>query len=804
MKGLATAVIVIILLSVLTMGAVGYMFVSGYNPGKKQISRQQLVSTCQKLCAEDQEKIYQLKGHSGTLDLPNQAGGIMFLKQTSFCSKEYKVGTGQVHCDQITTCKVTDGDGDTGYLHCENSYHSSGGGGGGGGGSINVNGPIALGVPVGEKLLVCDKPGKYIKFYASTNKPLVGSKLKVWGIVCENGGPVANQKVMLSWDKIPLSKIEYYQGFDDINENNTHNLEVLKGWNLSDNFWVRDNTHHDNCNGDVNKCIDWFWNNIGDSGVISSVGHLSPYLARIYSHERAYPIPSMDVNYFEVPYYAQKADEVDMRIGASQGPRFSYKNHIYYLTLGGSVSEVVFELSNGTNTTFDHYIGEHAGCHPGLIWNCLLNGYVQYNGKDENVTQQNCSNLLNSAYQKIGLFKNLNWENKINYRNVTIPGNNSNNIFLFKQFKYWDMTRFKLIKPNDNYTLKKVYFVQYYFGVGGCGGVGILIEDFKIRKYINITNTNKFGMFNTTITVPMRSGLHNLSAKSIGSNIIGSLDVTSMPYIKVDFDTYQNNENLTVSGDIKYLNGSGVNNSALWILLDGKPYPDQKIIKEYKFDQPTIPDYFKMQKVGPSIKDLLSIENGYFNVTIIGTYSGILNLYYYPKNPQFIQNISFDINIARPYPGSGNNYSFYVGSLNEKNMKTEWYVYKYLSKNGSDYRGVKLIHRWPYESLLGYNLTLNEWHHIWFSPLNWIGNTENGEKRNLLAIIGGYSPDSHNLEILLDNFTVTNVGKTYANENGHFVIKIPKSSLSTGTHTITILAYDKLGAEAIKTESVNI
>ncbi len=784
MKSLATSVIVIIILAVVTASVLGLMFFKGTSPGAKQITREQAISKCRALCAQDQQRIYSLSGHPGVLDLPNEKYGISYMKSTDFCKTKLNVeGYGEVWCDQLTTCKVTDGDGDTAYLHCTSGIEISGGGGG----SV-INGPIALAVSNNQKVLSCDKKGEYILLYSNKSNVLVNDLVRVWGIVCNNTKPMANQRVFLTWNDEPLAEIAYEQNFDNITEDNAHNLKVLKGWNLSDTFYVKDSTAH--CGGSIQECLEWFWNNIGDSGVITSLGYLSPYHGFMYKHEHGYPTPMTMVNYYNVSGDAKNSDEVDMRFSASDGPRYYYSDGTPYLTLAGTVTEVVFEVTNGTNTKFIHYIGYNAGCHPGKVWNCDLSNTIY------DVSQGDCETMMKKAYEKIGIF-DINWNKNFTRNNVTFPKNDSNNIFIFKKFTYSKFTRFEFRKDgqlNDNYTLKRVYFLQYSLAIGGCGGSGMSIDDFKILKYKNVTTTNQLGMFNTLIKAPYISGKYKLIATSM-NGISGMLNMSINPYIDINFTTKDTGNSINVSGRITYLNGTGINHSSMWVLIDGEPYSEKIDKVTYTFDKPISPN-FKTRKTGPALVHEMQEVNGVLLVNSTSWWGGSLTLYYIFDHPQFVNNVTFDIKLLN-LSKVDYNYSYYIRVWYEKDFETQGQVGKYLSEKGTNYGR----DWWITQNATPENLTLDKWYRITINPLKWIGGTQNGRKRVFIIEFSGVET-VHQTGIELDNLTIMSIGKMYTDENGNFEFSIPKSYIGSGTHKITILAYDKTGAEGNLTKTV--
>ncbi len=784
MKALATSAIVIIILAVVTASVLGLMFFKGTSPGAQQLTKEQAISKCRALCAQDQQKIYSLSGHPGVLDLPNEKYGISYMKSTDFCKTQLNVqGYGKVWCDQLTTCKVTDGDGDTAYLHCTSGIEVSGGG--------SISGPVALAVSSNQKVLTCDKNGTYILLYSNRSNILVNDMVKVWGVVCNNTKPVANQEVFLTWNDEPLAEIVYEQDFDNITEDNAHNLNVLKGWNLSDTFYVKDSTWH--CGGSIESCLEWFWNNIGDSGVIISLGYLSPYHGFMYKHEHGYPIPMTMVNYYNVSGDAQKSDEVDMRIVASDGPRYYYSDGVPYLTLAGTVTEIVFEVTNGTNTKYIHYVGYNAGCHPGKVWNCDLSNTVY------DVSKEDCKTMMKKAYEKIGLF-NINWNENFTKNNVTFPKNDSQNIFIFKRYTYSRFARFEFRKDghlNDNYTLKRVYFLQYSLAIGGCGGSGISIDDFRILKYKNVTTTNGLGMFDTIIKAPFIAGKYKLIAMSM-SGISGSLNMSVNPYIKINFTTKDVGDSINVSGRITYLNGTGINHSSMWVLIDGEPYSEKVDRITYTFDEP-LSSNFKTRKTGPSLVHDVQEINGILRVNSTSWWKGSLTLYYIFDHPQFVNNVTFDIKLLN-LSKEDYNYSYYIRVWYEKDFTTQGQVGKYLSEKGTN----NGRNWWITKNATPENLTLDKWYRVSINPLEWIGGTQNGRKRVFIIEFSGVGTTTHEMGIELDNLTITSIGKMYTDENGNFEFSIPKSYLGSGTHTITILAYDKTGAEGNLTKMVTV
>ncbi len=811
MKSLATATIVIIILAVLTMGFLGFFFMKGFHTSENQITREKAIAQCQSWCAEDQQKIYQLSGHPGVLDLPSTQAGIMYLKPTSFCKAKLNVkGYGEVWCDQLTTCRVTDGDGDSGYLHCASSLTvnqgsggSGSGTGGGGGGTINIEGPLAQGVPLGEKVLQCDHEGNYIKFYANDTHPLARSKIKVWGIVCHDDTPVINQKVFLMWNDEPLADTLYRQTFDDINENNTHNLEVLKGWDLSDNFYVKDSTGH--CGGTVESCTNWFWNNIRQSGAILSFGYFSPYCAHMYKHEHGYPMPMVMLNYYNVTPEAQDSDEVDMRITASAGPRYYSKGGKDYLTLAGTVTEVVFELSNGTNITYVHYIHPSSGCHPGEVYNCYLNDVVW------NIPQENCTQLLNATYHKLGIFEDINWSNSRIYRNVTIPKNDERHIYVFKGFSWSTPARFPFRADsglNRNWTLKKVMFIQGSVGVGGCGGAGISVDDFRILKYKNVTRTNQFGMFSTIVEAPTLTGKYKLKAQEMVPNgAIGEINITSEPYIVVNFATKEDEGNLTIFGNVTDVNETPIKNAAIWLLIDGEPYSNKKDIIKYNFNGSENLSNFITPLSGPAFSQNIWI-NKTKEVLVVNSscwWSVPLKLYYIFKDPQFVENVSFDIYLRDPtkiQPNGDLNYRFWLEPWCEQDLKYEWSKRKYIACNGTNRYGKTLC---DMPNATPKNMSLETWNHFSYNPLKWFGGSYNGRRRiTKLGFMGYGAVKDRRLEIWLDNLTIVSVGKMYTDENGNFTINIPISEIGSGRHTITIISYDQYGSEAKVTKEIVI
>ncbi len=791
MKSLAVSTIVFIVIGILVLGLLGYFFVVGTNPGEQQISRQQAVSKCQALCSEDQEKIYQLKGHPGVLDLPNQQGGVMYLKPSSFCSKKFNIkGEGKVFCDQLVTCRVTDGDGDVGYLHCEKSYTPSGGGGGGGGaggggggggaGQPNtINGPLAMGVPIGEKVLSCDQPGSYIKFYAETDKPLVGSKLKVWGVVCKDGGPVAGARVDFEWNNYPLSNTIYYMNFENLTDDNQHNIKYLKNWNFNQTYWA---ITHPN----------WFKDHVISAMI--TPGYLSVYEPILYmdTHKDLYYRSINFTNNYK------GVDEIDAIISANHGPggKNRWGNLSYF---AGAIPEVTLILSNGTDEKYVHYYFG-IGCMPGKYYNSYHDYY------EFTITQENCSRMLTNG-------------SGIVINNVTIPNNDTDNIYILKEPASNKLVRFdwKHIPnpsiPNlQNYTLKKVMFGMHVLGGTGGTGPAILFDNFKLIKYSNTTTTDKFGMFNITIDTPLKMGKYNLTATAEGMSSTGTLFVYPKPTINIHSKVYQNTTSIKISGTITYLNGTPINSSQVWIIIDGKPYSNKHIWINYSFDKESELNDWRVYPSTPAYSTEVNLVNKAMNVS---TYSewGTFNKIYYWFNPeQYVDNITFSI---KPYIRSYPNYTMYIMLMTDDNGVERTYYYA-IGKTGSKDTFGRNMWIWEQPRLYDFNATNNTWTTISFNPYNFTTIDTHGEihhnqilknenQRLVLLTIGEASGGINNRDdFLLDNVSIRTVGSIITDENGKFSLVLPKSQFSLGTHTLKIKAIGTKGEEAYITKTFSI